>query len=105
MANRRQAECLEHRFVSILEAVASVDQHVDAGKIGASAQVCVDQLSPGSDFSPGSGGVAVAWHVHDLEAPAAGKEDQLLGAPGGARDARQRLAAGESVDQGCIADV
>ena len=63
MADRRLAERVEHRVVGVLEAVAGVDQHIDAGEVGAAAQVGVDQRGPGRDLGFGGGGIAVARHV------------------------------------------
>ena len=91
VADRRLAERLEHLVVGVFEAVAGVDQHIDAGEIGAAAQVVVDQLGPGGDLGLGRGGIAVARHVDEVERAAAGKEVQLLRAARRARGARQRL--------------
>ena len=65
----------------------------------------MDQLGPGRDLGFGRGGIAVARHVDDVEAVAAGEEDQLLRAARRVRGARQRLAAGERVDQARLADI
>ena len=105
MADGHLAERVEHRLVGLLEAVAGVDQHVDAGEVGAAAQVGVDHLGPGRDLGLGGRGIAVARHVHHVEGAAAGEEDQFLGAAGRARGARQLLAAGERVDQARLADI
>ncbi len=99
------AELLEHRFVGVLEAVTGVDQYIDAGEIGAAAQIGADQRGPGRDLGLGGGRIAIAGHVHDVEGRAAGEEDQLLSAAGRARGARQGLAAGQCVDQARFADI
>ena len=65
MADRRLAERVEHGVVGVLQAVARVDQHIDAGEVGAAAQIGVDQLGPGRDLALGGGGVAVARHVDE----------------------------------------
>ena len=50
MADGGLAQGLEHGIVGIFQAVAGVDQHIDAGEIGAAAQKGVDQLGPGRDL-------------------------------------------------------
>ena len=47
MAHRGLAEHVEGGLVGVLEPMARVDQDVDAGEVGAAAEVRVDQVGPG----------------------------------------------------------
>ena len=90
----------------VLEAVAGVDQHIDAARDWRGR---ADRRgSARSRPRPWS------WRLRHSRSPAcrpassaaaAGEEDQLLGAARRVRGARQRLAAGQRVDQARLADI
>ena len=105
IGDRRLVERVEHAAVDGFQAVPGVDQHVDAGEIGASAQVGVDQRCPGGDLFLAGRRVAVARHVDQGQAPAEIEEVEFLGAAGRVRGAGERLAPGERVDEARLADV
>ena len=92
-------EGVEHLAVGFLQAMAGIDQHIDAGKVGAAAQVFVNEAGPGFHLGLRHGGIAVAGHVDEREIVLAGEENEFLGAAGSIRGSRQCLAAGERVDQ------
>ena len=98
---------LQHVLVDILDAVARVDQHIDPRQRGASLQELMDQLGPGRDLGLRRRGVAIAGHVDQPQSCFVGavEEDQLLGAARRMRGARQRVAAGERIDQARFADI
>ena len=87
---------VERRLVGVLDAVAGVDQHIDAGEIGAALQIGMDQRGPGLDLGLRRLGIAVARHVGEPQIVRSLEEDDLLGAAGRMRGARQRLAAGDA---------
>ena len=107
IAHRRFIQRLQHVLVDVLQAMAAVDQHIDAREAGASQQEFVDQRGPGRDLRLGRGGVAVAGHVDQPQAVLVRpfEEDQFLGAARRVRGARQRVAAGQRVDQAGLADI
>ena len=100
-------ERLQHVEIDVLEAVPRVDQHVDARERGAAQQEFVDQLGPGRDLGLRRRGIAIAGHVDQPQLGLVGalEEDQLLGAARRVRGARQRVAAGQRVDQARLADI
>ena len=84
-----------------------VDQHIDPRQRGATLQELMDQLGPGRDLGLRRRGVAIAGHV-DQPKPClvrAVEEDQFLGAARRMRGARQRVAAGQRIDQARFADI
>ena len=98
---------LQHVLVDILDAVAGVDQHIDPRQRGASLQELMDQLGPGRDLGLRRRGVAIAGHVDQPQSciVRAVEEDQFLGAARRMRGARQRVAAGQRIDQARFADI
>src|SRR5205823_2038062 len=73
----------------------------------AALQEFVDQRGPGGDPGLRRGCVAVTGHIDQPEAGIAGalEEDQLLGTARRMRGPRQRVAAGQRVDQAGFADI
>ena len=105
MADRRLAEGVERRVVRRFESMPRIYQYVDPGEVAPPAQKGIDQRRPGCDLGFGRGGIAVTWHVHNVETVAAVEENEFLRAAGCARDACEVFAAGERVDQAGLADV
>ena len=81
VAHRGAVERLQHVEVDVLQAVARVDQHIDAREAGAAEQEFVDQLGPGRDL-----GSSAPRHSHSRACRRA------AGRP--CRDLRRRSAPG-----------
>ena len=113
VADRGFIEHLHHHPVDVLEAVAAVDQHQRAGQHLPPAQVGIDQRLPLVDHLDRRLGKAVAGHIDQPEQrqcalflrPADIEEIELLRAPRGHRSARNRLAAGQRVQERGLAHV
>src|SRR4029079_557475 len=105
MADRRLAEGVERRVVRRFESMPRIYQYVDPGEVTPPAQKGIDQRRPGRDLGFGRGGIAVTWHVHNVETVAAVEENEFLRAAGCARDACEVFAASERVDQAGLSDV
>src|SRR5262249_52174519 len=101
----RLAESVERGSIARFESMTRIHQYIDPGEIASSAQKGVDQCRPVCDLGFCRGGIAVPRHVHNVEVAAAREENELLRAPGCARDACEVLAAGERVDEARLADV
>ncbi len=99
-------EQLHHRVVGVLYLHARVQQQQHAAQVGAAAQVVQHQPLPVALDGFRRLGVAVAGHVHEHERGGFQLEEvKLAGAAWLVRDAGQRLAPGERVQQRGFADV
>ena len=87
----RLVQGFEHPFVDGLDAVAGIDEQVDAREAGATAQVIVDQLRPGLHLFLPDGRIAIAGHVDQMEPPAADLEEVELWVRPGVWEVRARV--------------
>ena len=101
----RLVEGFEHPLVHRLDAVAGIDQQIDAREARAAAQIIVDQLRPGLNLLLLDGRIAVAGHVDEMEAAADIEEIELLRAARRVGGPGQRVAPGERIDEARFAHV
>ena len=105
-------ERVEHFLVHLHHAAPSVDQDIDAQQFRPAAKVILHQAVPRGNLGLGHSRIAVAGHVDETRAldivgalAAQREEIELLRAAGRMRHARERLAAGQRIDERGLADI
>ena len=63
MADRGLAERIENRLINRFQAVAGIDQYIDASERGAAVQIIVDKPRPRHNLTLGGCGVAVTRQI------------------------------------------